>query len=77
MSNFFNPGYAEVFTIIIDIKQTASGGWLSRLWRRGDTPAPIKANLGDQTTFYYDKDLKRWVNKNVGIFELMFFVLLF
>ncbi|THG99767.1 hypothetical protein EW026_g2634 [Hermanssonia centrifuga] len=48
----------------------ASGGWLSRLWKRGDAapPGPVKANLGEQSSFYYDKDLKRWVNKNVSQF---------
>ncbi|TCD71886.1 hypothetical protein EIP91_000018 [Steccherinum ochraceum] len=43
-----------------------SSGWLSRLWRRSDTPQPVKANLGEQTSFYYDKELKRWVNKESG-----------
>ncbi|KAI8998549.1 Sec23-binding domain of Sec16-domain-containing protein [Trametes punicea] len=48
-----------------EVKQTASSGWLSRLWRRGEsTPAPVKANLGEESSFYYDKELKRWVNKN-------------
>ena len=51
--------FARVFT-------AASGGWLSRLWKRESTPSPIKANLGEQTSFYYDKELKRWVNKNVS-----------
>ncbi|EPT06159.1 hypothetical protein FOMPIDRAFT_1110601 [Fomitopsis schrenkii] len=46
-------------------KHASSSGWLSRLWKReSSTPAPIKANLGDSTSFYYDKELKRWVNKN-------------
>ncbi|KAH9926213.1 Sec23-binding domain of Sec16-domain-containing protein [Fomitopsis serialis] len=44
----------------------SSSGWLSRLWKRESTPAPVKANLGEQTSFYYDKELKRWVNKNSG-----------
>ncbi|KZT67726.1 hypothetical protein DAEQUDRAFT_712916 [Daedalea quercina L-15889] len=44
----------------------SSGGWLSRLWKRESTPSPVKANLGEQTSFYYDKELKRWVNKNAG-----------
>jgi hypothetical protein len=44
----------------------ASGSWLGRFWKRSEaTPAPIKANLGEQSSFYYDKDLKRWVNKKV------------
>ncbi|KAI0670288.1 Sec23-binding domain of Sec16-domain-containing protein [Trametes maxima] len=49
-----------------EVKQTASSGWLSRLWKRSEptTPAPVKANLGEESSFYYDKELKRWVNKN-------------
>lgn len=49
----------------------SSGGWLSRLWKRGDStsPGPVKANLGEQSAFYYDKELKRWVNKNVRDFN--------
>ncbi|KAH9842630.1 Sec23-binding domain of Sec16-domain-containing protein [Rhodofomes roseus] len=42
------------------------GGWLSRLWKRESTPAPVRANLGQETSFYYDKELKRWVNKTGG-----------
>ncbi|KAH7914707.1 Sec23-binding domain of Sec16-domain-containing protein [Hygrophoropsis aurantiaca] len=45
----------------------ASGSWLSRFWKRGDTaPGPVKASLGEETSFYYDKDQKRWVNKKAG-----------
>ena len=53
---------------IAEVKQTASSGWLSRLWKRADStsPAPVKANLGEESSFYYDKELKRWVNKNVS-----------
>ncbi|RPD66236.1 hypothetical protein L226DRAFT_609114 [Lentinus tigrinus ALCF2SS1-7] len=51
-----------------EVKQTASSGWLSRLWKRADStsPAPVKANLGEESSFYYDKELKRWVNKTAG-----------
>ncbi|KAI0709341.1 Sec23-binding domain of Sec16-domain-containing protein [Earliella scabrosa] len=51
-----------------DMKQTASSGWLSRFWKRSDStsPAPVKANLGEESSFYYDKELKRWVNKTAG-----------
>jgi hypothetical protein len=28
-------------------------------------PGPVKANLGEQTSFVYDAELKRWVNKKV------------
>ncbi|KAF8559595.1 hypothetical protein OG21DRAFT_1480351 [Imleria badia] len=44
----------------------SAGSWLSRLWKRSDAPGPIKASLGEETSFYYDKELKRWVNKKAG-----------
>ncbi|KAJ7063353.1 Sec23-binding domain of Sec16-domain-containing protein [Mycena amicta] len=45
----------------------ASGSWLGRWWKRPEAvPGPVKANLGEETTFVYDKDLKRWVNKKAG-----------
>ncbi|EIW59984.1 uncharacterized protein TRAVEDRAFT_45241 [Trametes versicolor FP-101664 SS1] len=50
-----------------ELKQAASSGWLSRLWKRNEaapSPAPVKANLGEESSFYYDKELKRWVNKH-------------
>ncbi|KAI6166996.1 Sec23-binding domain of Sec16-domain-containing protein [Pisolithus thermaeus] len=31
-----------------------------------EAPGPVKANLGEETSFYYDKELKRWVNKKAG-----------
>jgi hypothetical protein len=45
----------------------SSGSWISRWWRKGDAnaPGPIKASLGEETSFVYDKELKRWVNKKV------------
>jgi len=49
---------------------TSSTGssWLGRLWRRSEsaTPGPVRASLGEETSFYYDKELKRWVNKKAG-----------
>jgi len=46
----------------------ASSGWLSRIWGRSgeQQSGPVKANLGEETAFHYDKDLKRWVNKKGG-----------
>jgi hypothetical protein len=44
----------------------SAGSWLSRFWKRSDTPGPIKASLGEETSFYYDKEQKRWVNKKVN-----------
>ncbi|KDR81637.1 hypothetical protein GALMADRAFT_152477 [Galerina marginata CBS 339.88] len=51
--------------------QAPAGGWLSRLWKRSDstTPGPIKASLGEESAFYYDKEQKRWVNKKAGAEE--------
>ncbi|KAI5803061.1 Sec23-binding domain of Sec16-domain-containing protein [Geopyxis carbonaria] len=47
-------------------------GWFGGWFGRGTTPepgtpgAPIKAKLGEESTFVYDPDLKRWVNKKAG-----------
>ncbi|KAL4265213.1 Protein transport protein sec16 [Pleurotus pulmonarius] len=46
--------------------QTGSWFSLSRLWKKSDAPGPIKANLGEETSFYYDPETKRWVNKKAG-----------
>jgi hypothetical protein len=53
-------------------KSTGSwfGGWFKRGAAEDDvssgTPGkPIKAKLGEESSFYYDKDLKKWVNKKV------------
>jgi len=50
---------------------TSSGSWIGRFWKRAEstTPAPIKASLGEETSFYYDKEQKRWVNKKAGTEE--------
>lgn len=41
-------------------------GWFSG-WFRGrkeeDSKKPIRANLGEENSFYYDPELKKWVNK--------------
>ncbi|TFK29953.1 hypothetical protein FA15DRAFT_752087 [Coprinopsis marcescibilis] len=47
----------------------AGGGWLSRWFKASnsnESPGPIKASLGEENSFYYDKDQKRWVNKRNG-----------
>ncbi|PPQ93302.1 hypothetical protein CVT25_014431 [Psilocybe cyanescens] len=43
----------------------SSGSWLGRWWKKSEstTPAPIKASLGEESTFYYDAEQKRWINK--------------
>ncbi|KAF8628402.1 hypothetical protein AX15_003926 [Amanita polypyramis BW_CC] len=46
---------------------TSSGGsWISRWWKRESPPGPVKASLGEESSFYYDKELQRWVNKKTG-----------
>ncbi|KDQ60805.1 hypothetical protein JAAARDRAFT_190947 [Jaapia argillacea MUCL 33604] len=48
------------------LNSSSTGSWLSRWWKHDSTPAPVKANLGEETTFYYDAEQKRWVNKKAG-----------
>ncbi|PPR08071.1 hypothetical protein CVT24_010532 [Panaeolus cyanescens] len=45
-----------------------TGGWLSRWWKGGGetSSGPVKASLGEESAFYYDKEQKRWVNKKAG-----------
>ncbi|CDR99757.1 hypothetical protein [Sporisorium scitamineum] len=55
-----------------ELKPSAS--WFGRLWGRSpstDSAAQAqakakKAHLGEETSFVYDKELKRWVNKKAG-----------
>ena len=62
-----------------DTSSAPSGGWFSRILRGGRSAEsvgsasaagsqnrPIRARLGEESSFYYDKDLKKWVNKKVG-----------
>ena len=61
----------------------ASGGWLSRWWKGSTSEGgsgPVQVKLGQENAFYYDKELKRWVNKNVSFrYSLVFpsFILTF
>ncbi|EPQ28504.1 uncharacterized protein PFL1_03807 [Pseudozyma flocculosa PF-1] len=54
------------------LKPSASSSWLGRLWGRSSSTTLAeqakakKAHLGEETAFYYDKELKRWVNKKAG-----------
>lgn len=70
---------------MLDVKPAASAGWLGRLWgsKKEEAPAaaaaagttggaPIKAKLGEESAFVYDKDLKRWVNKKVSLRARMY-----
>ena len=52
-----------------EVKASASSGWLGRLWgskKEADGPKAVRAQLGEQSSFYYDKEQKRWVNKKAG-----------
>lgn len=44
------------------------GGWLSGWFKKDPNaaPGPIKAKLGEESSFYYDPDLGKWVNKKGG-----------
>jgi COPII coat assembly protein SEC16 len=44
-----------------------SSSWISRWWNREGSKGPTKATLGEESSFVYDKELKRWVNKKVGL----------
>lgn len=48
----------------------SGGGWFSWLRKNDDgQPKAIKAKLGEQSSFYYDENLKRWVNKKAPMEE--------
>ncbi|KAF2262893.1 hypothetical protein CC78DRAFT_545407 [Lojkania enalia] len=48
-----------------------SGGWFGSWFKKDpNAPAgPIKAKLGEENSFYYDPELKKWVNKKAGAAE--------
>ena len=41
------------------------GGWFGKKDPNAG-PGPIKAKLGEESSFYYDPDLKKWINKKGG-----------
>jgi hypothetical protein len=43
------------------------GGWFKKDPNAG--PGPIKAKLGEESSFYFDPELKKWVNKKAGATE--------
>jgi hypothetical protein len=43
------------------------GGWFKK--DPNAAPGPIKAKLGEENSFYYDPELKKWVNKKGGAGE--------
>ncbi|QIX01615.1 hypothetical protein AMS68_007132 [Peltaster fructicola] len=42
------------------------GGWFGGKKDPNAAPGPIKAKLGEESSFYFDKDLNKWVNKKGG-----------
>lgn len=42
------------------------GGWFGGKRDPNAAPGPIKAKLGEENSFYYDENLKKWVNKKGG-----------
>lgn len=64
-----------------DKKQAAAangGGWFKGWFGGKKEPnaqggGPIKAKLGEESSFYYDPDLKRWINKKVSTLSFFFF----
>ncbi|EOD42926.1 putative copii coat assembly protein sec16 protein [Neofusicoccum parvum UCRNP2] len=49
-------------------KKTGSwlGGWFKKSESTDLGNKPIRAKLGEENSFYYDPDLKKWVNKKAG-----------
>lgn len=62
--------YFDSLSEFIEAQAPAGGGsWFGRWWKKGDgttTTGPVKASLGEENAFYYDKEQKRWVNKKVS-----------
>ncbi|CAK7895124.1 COPII coat assembly protein Sec16p [[Candida] anglica] len=40
-------------------------GWFNWLGKDDGRPKAIRAKLGESNAFYYDEELKKWINKNV------------
>ncbi|KAF2711132.1 hypothetical protein K504DRAFT_375661 [Pleomassaria siparia CBS 279.74] len=51
-----------------DNKDGKKAGWFGGWFKKDPNaaPGPIKAKLGEENSFYYDPDLKKWVNKKAG-----------
>ncbi|KAF9945845.1 hypothetical protein BGZ72_000921 [Mortierella alpina] len=54
-----------------DGSDESKAGWWPKIAlfggeKRETTPKPVKANLGEESSFYFDKEQKRWVNKKGG-----------
>ncbi|KAI0273647.1 Sec23-binding domain of Sec16-domain-containing protein [Gloeopeniophorella convolvens] len=51
-----------------DLRPTQqSSSWFSRWWSKEGSGGPVKATLGEESSFVYDAELKRWVNKKAGV----------
>ncbi|ANB12296.1 Sec16p [Sugiyamaella lignohabitans] len=54
-------------------KETSSDGkkgWFSGWFKKGEDdgqPKAVRAKLGEESSFYYDQELKRWVNKKAPL----------
>ena len=56
-------------------EKSSGNSWLGRLLGSRSSSAQqnekegkaVRAHLGEETSFYYDKELKRWVNKKAGV----------
>jgi hypothetical protein len=42
------------------------GGWFGKKDPNAPAQGPIRAKLGEQSSFYYDPELKKWINKKGG-----------
>lgn len=42
------------------------GGWFGGKKEQMPGPGPVRAKLGEENSFYFDKDLNKWVNKKGG-----------
>jgi hypothetical protein len=52
-----------------DSGKKSGGGWFGSWFKKdpnAQTSGPIKAKLGEENSFYYDPELKKWVNKKAG-----------
>ncbi|KAF1997194.1 hypothetical protein P154DRAFT_525006 [Amniculicola lignicola CBS 123094] len=53
-------------------KKAGGSGWFGGWFKKdpnAPTSGPIKAKLGEENSFYYDPELKKWVNKKAGATE--------
>lgn len=67
---FPSSSTAALFELTLRVVPLASGGktWLSGITGLFKRPpgGPVRADLGEENSFYFDKELGRWVNKKAG-----------